>query len=310
MNLVKTNITNIGDPFVLTDNGVYYMYATSSSNGFCVWSGTDLDNLQPQGLCYLAQNSFGINCFWAPEVVRRADGKYVMFFTARDARLDSLRVGVALADSPLGPFVDIADNPLLNDGATIDASCFIDDDGKAYLYYVKDCWENVVDGIHVSQIYVVRLDDTLTKVISHPVLVAQPTEPWENKPYPAPLVCELDDWLQKDERVYFLWNEGPFVCKKDGLYYLTYSANCFDSRYYGVGLATSNSPTGPFVKQSKPLLQVNDGQTCGTGHSMFFDVNGQTMMAFHCHTDYSKPNGNRRFCYCKVQIADGKITIL
>lgn len=310
MNLVKTNITNIGDPFVMIHNGVYYMYATSSANGFCVWSGSSLDNLQPQGLCYLAQNSFGINCFWAPEVVRRADGKFVMFFTARDARLDSLRVGVALADSPLGPFVDIADNPLGNDGATIDASCFIDDDGKAYLYYVKDCWENVVDGTHVSQIYVVRLDDTLTKVISDPVLVAYPTEPWESKPYPAPLVCELDDWLQRDKREYFLWNEGPFVCKKDGLYYLTYSANCFDSRYYGVGVATAKSPLGPFVKQSEPLLQINDGQTGGTGHSMFFDDNGQTMMALHCHTDYSKPNGNRRFCYCKVQIADGKITIL
>lgn len=310
MNLVKTNITNIGDPFVLKVKDVYYMYATSSSDGICVWAGNNLDNLQRQGLCYFAQNSFGINCFWAPEVVQRKDGKFVMFLTARDARSDGLRVAAAVADSPLGPFVDVENTPLFDEGAAIDASCFVDEDGQAYLYYVRDCWDHIVDGNHVSQIFVRRLDETLTKVVSEAVLVATPSQPWENKPYPGALVSELDDWLQREKREYFLWNEGPFVYKKDGLYYLTYSANCFDSRYYGVGLAVANSPLGPFVKQSEPLLQVNDGQTCGTGHSMFFEDDGQVFMAFHCHTDYSRPSGDRCFCYCKVAISDGKIEIL
>lgn len=296
----KTNIVNIGDPFVLLENGTYYLYATSASDGFLVWKGTDLNKLEKVGYCLEAKNSFGDGRFWAPEVVKRKDGKFILHYTANMPNA-GLRCGVAIADSPLGPFADVFPGKPMFDlgGGTIDATCFVDDDGSAYLYYSRDCWDNVVDGVNTSQIFAVRLDETLTRVVSSPVLVATPQKRWETHKIPAPCIRDVDRYVQEEKHVAFLWNEAPYVVKRNGLYCLTYSANCFDSRYYGVGLAVSRSPLGNFVKAEEPLLQINDGQTCGVGHSAFFTTQqNKTMMVFHCHTDYNNPSGNRRVCFC------------
>lgn len=310
MNIVKTDITGIGDPFVLYHEGFYYMYATSASEGFNVWYGTDLKNLSLHGLCYYAPDSFGINCFWAPEVIRRYDGKFVMHFSARDKESKGLRIGVAVADSPLGPFIDVYNKPMFDYGySTIDATCFTDDDGNSYLYYSRDCSDNIVGGIHMSRIYGVKLDKSLTRVISDPVLLLEPVKPWETKLYTAPLASLLDEWIHKDLREYYLWNEAPYVVKRDGIYYMTYSANCFDSRYYGIGLALGKSPLGEFVKYDEPICQLIEGDTCGVGHSMFFRDDERDYIAYHCHTDATRPSGDRRFCYSEVEIGDGKIII-
>ena len=54
--------------------------------------------------------------------------------------------------------------------------------------------------------------------------------------------------------------EGPSVLKKEGIYYLIYSANHFESKNYGVGYATSDSPMGPWKKyEENPILQRADG---------------------------------------------------
>ena len=132
MKYTATNITGIGDPFVLYDNGTYYMYATHDNNGISVWKGSCPKALQYAGICYRGEHSFGYECFWAPEVVKRADGRFVMHLTARDRRDGVLRTGVAVSDSPEGGFTDaVAGSAMFDIGtATIDASCFIDDDGK------------------------------------------------------------------------------------------------------------------------------------------------------------------------------------
>ena len=69
--LIVTDVTDIGDPFVLNYKGVYYMYATSSKEGFKVWKSLDLKNWRDCGLCYFKQDSFGYMDFWAPEVTVR-----------------------------------------------------------------------------------------------------------------------------------------------------------------------------------------------------------------------------------------------
>ena len=300
VNLIKTEITNIGDPFLLNDDGTYYMYATSAGDGFLVWKGTELTNLTLVGHCMTKPDTYGENCFWAPEVVKRADGKYVMHYTARlEGR--GQRCGVAVADDPCGPFVDVyPDKPMFDYGyQVIDATVFADDDGQHYIYYVRDCWDNVVDGVHTSQIYGAQLDDTLTKITSEPVLIATPQKPWECHKVPAPCMCDVDRYIMEGMKVEFLWNEAPYVIKRDGKYLLTYSFNCFDSRYYGIGLSKSNKPLGEFVKCDEPLLQINDGDICGVGHSAFFnDKNGKLTLVAHCHADYAHPDGNRRVVFC------------
>lgn len=308
-----TEIIHIGDPFVLLENGVYYMYATHSSDGISVWKGSSLNNLSYAGLCYLKNTSFGYECFWAPEVVKRADGKFVMHFTARDRADGILRTGVAVADSPEGIFCDVVpDKPMFNIGtATIDATCFTDEDGKSYLFFVKDCSTNVINGIHTSRIFAVELTADLTKFAGEPVLVAEPSQEWETHSLPAPCVSLTEEYAKKNEKVAFLWNEGPFVLKHGGKYHLTYSANCYDSKHYSVGVAAADSPLGPYKKYgNNPVMSFIEGELSGPGHNAFFtDKDGSLVCVFHSHTNYNAPSGDRRFCYCPAFFRDGKLII-
>jgi GH43 family beta-xylosidase len=246
-------------------------------------------------------------------VVKRGDGKYVMFLTARDRADGVLRTGVAIADSPVGEFCDVTlHKPMFDCGtATIDATCFVDDDGSAYLYFVKDCSLNVINGVHTSQIFVAKLNKDLTALASEAVLVASPTQKWEAQSLPASCMAELKE-KGATSHTAFVWNEGPAVLKKDGKYYLTYSANCYDSEFYAVGCAVADSPMGEFVKyDDNPVMQWVEGELSGPGHNSFFtDINGVLWCAFHCHTDYNRPSGDRRFCYCPVAWDKGKLKLL
>ena len=292
MHYIRTNVSQIGGPFVLRADGVYYMYATSSPAGFNVYRSEDLVSWENLGLCYDGLKGWGFMDFWAPEVVEY-NGGYAMFFTAKSKALNALRTGVAFAKSPVGPFVDTG-APLFDFGySTIDASPFFDEDGQAYLYYVRDCSDNVIDGVHTSQIYVTRLAPDLRSVEGVGELISTPDCAWECHP----------DWQ---------WNEGPSVIKRGGKYYLTYSVNCFDSREYSVGYAVSDSPTGPFRKATEnPILRWREGEMSGPGHNSFFiDEAGNTRAAFHIHTAYERPSGDRTACICDTSIEGGKLRFL
>ena len=142
--MIRTEITGIGDPFILKDGDTYYMYATSAPDGFKYFTSKNLTDWTKGGYCY-KDSPWGENNFWAPEVYAR-NGKYYMIFTARWKEKHSLRIGVAVADSPEGEFKDLLGAPLFDFGyAVIDATLFQDDDGKEYLYYVRDCSENIIE---------------------------------------------------------------------------------------------------------------------------------------------------------------------
>lgn len=278
------SISQIGDPFVLkAPDGKYYCYPTSADNGFKVWSSKDLVNWTPLGLAYQAlDKSWGYKDFWAPEVVHYK-GKYYMYYTARWSKNDSLRLGVAVSSSPKGPFKDVLNKPLFDLGyAAIDGNVLIDSNGKKYLYFSKDCSENIVKGKHVSQIFGVRLNDNMTGVVGKPVLISTPEQKWETVSGP--------DWL---------WNEGPTVLKHNNIYYLMYSANFYSSENYSIGYATSKSPLGPFKKSpDNPLVsaQMNYDQISGPGHnSITVSPDGkENIIVYHTHTDVFSKGGDRQ----------------
>ena len=102
-----SNITGIGDPFVLTYNGKYYMYCTSETSlrkGFYVWTSKDLVNWEKQELAMSNEipGILGINRFWAPEVVEYK-GMFYMTYNAGDTD-NILKLCLAVSDNPLGPF--------------------------------------------------------------------------------------------------------------------------------------------------------------------------------------------------------------
>lgn len=282
--MIRTEITGIGDPFILREGDTYYMYATSAPDGFKYFTSKNLTTWTKGGYCY-KDSPWGENNFWAPEVYARG-GKYYMIFTARWKEKHSLRIGVAVADSPDGEFKDLLGAPLFDYGyAAIDATLFKDDDGKEYLYYVRDCSENIIDGVHTSEIYCSEIAPDYRSLVGEPKRISSPDVPWETS-------------MSKEWR----WNEGPALLKRNGRYYLNYSVNCFDSREYSVGCAESASPWGRFEKyEDNPILKYEKGNFSGPGHNSFFEgKDGKLYTAFHIHTDYDRPSGDRRACIAEV----------
>lgn len=244
------------DPFILYDHGTYYLYATTHVLwGYSVRTSPDLITWEDRGLCLTCGDAFcqpTLTCgFWAPEVWR-AGGRFVMVYTVNE------HIGIAFADSPLGPFVSEKKEPLV-EHAAIDATLFTDGDGQTYLFYVG--WGQVPYGIYGRRIDL----DTLALGEETPIL------------FP-----EDGSWETREGRV----TEGPFILKHGGTYYLSYSGNGYESRQYAVGYATSPSPLGPYVRYAgNPILhQVPEKGIYGTGHHSFFTAaNGELMIAYHRH---------------------------
>ena len=276
-------IKDIGDPFVLKAlDKKYYYYPTTGGNGFRAWESNDLVKTNEIGTVMQGVGSWAFKDFWAPEVVVYK-GKYYMYYTARWSQNNSLRVGVAVSDSPKGPFKDVLDKPLFDFGyAVIDANVLIDEDNKKYLFFSRDCSENLVGARHESHIYGIELNDDMISVKGEPVLLSKPEQSWE-----------------KNSTNGFYWNEGPTVIKNNGIYYLMYSANYYASKLYSIGYATSKNPLGKYTKyENNPIVsaQPNWNNVSGLGHnSVTTSPDGKEMfMVYHTHTDPKNGGGDRQ----------------
>lgn len=275
-------MTDIGDPYVLKDKDMYYMYATSEPDyGFRVWTSPNLVDWEDAGMAYdhiEQEEDWAFQDFWAPEVIKFKK-EYIMVFSGRTYS-GSLRLSLARSKSPLGPFIDESVDFIHEEGSYIDGHIYIDDDGTPYLYYVKDNSENIVDGKQVSHVYVQQMNPEITDVVGEPVFLFGPDQVWEG--------------LNRDMR----WNEGPNIVKHEGIYYLLYSANLFASSQYGIGYATSDSPLGPFTKnEDNPILSSDlTHGISGPGHnSVTVGLDNETLYAvYHVHTDPNVPSGDRR----------------
>lgn len=293
--LTRTNVTNIGDPFIVNNGEHYYMYATSfDAEGFKVWKSDNMEEWECLGVCLDLSGSWTCQNYWAPEVIYH-NGKYVMHYTARRKSDESLRLGVAVSEKPEGPFIDAHQGPMFDLGyAAIDGHVFIDDDGKAYFYYSKDCSENYVsESIRASEICVCELSDDLLNIVGEPITLFGPSE-------------DYDSNMVGDQ----MWNEGPYILKQDGVYYMTYSANFYASRDYCICLAKATNPFGPFKKIDGPIMTCNDVEKdfSGPGHNAFFrDKEGNLKMTFHIHTYENEPSQNRKACICDADIKEGTI---
>ena len=247
----------LADPFILLHNDTYYAYGTGADDGIEVMTSNDLKVWErpPKGIgSQLALHkyySYGDKWFWAPEVYYVND-KFYMYYSAEE------HMCVAISDSPMGPFKQPELKPMIEGEKTIDNTLFIDDDGKAYMFFNR-----FNDGLNI---WVAELEEdlmTLKKETMHKCIhVSQ-------------------EW----EKVWPRVNEGSFVIKHNGIYYMTYSANSYESPFYGIGCATATDIMGEWTKYpDNPLLQ-KPGTLVGVGHSaMFKDKEGNWRIVFHAHS--------------------------
>gem|GEM_PF-180279 len=279
------------DPHVLkASDGRYYMYNTF---GFAVYSSENLVDWRYEG-SVMPVGSWGVRDFWAPEVVE-FDGRFYLFYSAERPE-GGKRIGVAVGEGPTGPFHDLG-RPLFDPGfPVIDAHVFMDDDGRAYLYFAQDQVPQGA-GRFESRLYGVELAPDLLSVVGEPVELTRPEQPWE---------------LRSGGRA---WNEAPFVIKRHGVYYLMYSANCFCGADYSVGYATSDHPLGPYTKyRANPVLSRGAwlDRLSGPGHhSVVESPDGRELwIIYHVHADPAAGGGDRRIAIDRMGVReDGSLYV-
>lgn len=266
------------DPFILrASDGRYYLYCTSEDgSGFPVRSSADLLNWTEHGLALRAKDGRWANdTFWAPECYELG-GKYVLLYSANwkdnpTQALENYRIGAAVADTPVGPFVEVSDRPIFDPGYPIIDANLYQEGGRYYLYYSRCCYEHNVDGLEESWIYGVELKPDFSGVIGEPVLLLRPEQPWEGRSAAA-----------TGRR----WNEGSFLMKAGDRYLMTYSGNFFGGPDYAVGYAVGETPLGPFVKAEENPILERYGDVTGTGHScMLHSPEGQLLICYHGRTE-------------------------
>lgn len=242
------------DPFILYDHGIYYAYGSCSDDGIAVLVSDDLETwYYPEGRAgYLALNktdSYGDRWFWAPEVYRIGD-TYYMYYSAEE------HICVAESLSPLGPFVQAEKRPMLKERG-IDNTLFIDRDGTPYLFWVRFRGGN--------EVWMAELEEDYKTI----------------KPLTERFCIRMG---QQWEQVWPAVNEGPFVIERKGTYYLTYSANSYESPQYGIGCATASSISGPWCKyDDNPVYQSPNGLVGAGHHAVFRDRKGRLRVVFHAH---------------------------
>ncbi len=249
------------DPMVIHAQGAYYAYATQTAwerpgAVFPILRSTDLRNWSYVSDVFPQPPGWAVRDRWAPSVVER-DGTYYAFYGASDGGDHCL--AVATSASPEGPFQD---RGMLSCGdqsgrGYIDPAVLLAG-GGAYLYLS-------VDEPHHS-ISVQPLSGDLLHLAGPRRELLTVSQPWESGPG-------------------FATNEGPYPVVHGGRYYLFYSGN--DWRHdYAMGVASSSSPTGPFVKSSaNPVLHAGDGLAGPGGGSLFQAGGGRTtMLAYHAWT--------------------------
>ena len=264
--VVQTWFTS--DPAPLADGDRLYMYTGhDEDNADFFWmyewrcySTADMVNWTDHGgLMSLDTFSWADDRAWAAQTIKR-NGKYYWYICAHSKITNGMAIGVAVADSPTGPFKDALGKPLFDNGSwdNIDPTVMIDDDGQAYIY-----WGN-------PQIYFARLNNDMVSIDGE-VKKLEMTE----EGFGAPTMRER----VKGKKYKDCYTEGPWITKRNGKYWLLYAAGGVPEH---IAYSVSDKPEGPW-KYVGPIMPLEDTKSftnhCGVedfkGHSYFFYHTGK-----------------------------------
>jgi hypothetical protein len=268
------------DPTVRKFGDTFYIYATTDGNGgghgpSQVWTSKDFVNWTMHDMNWPTSNYY-----WAPDVINGNDGKYYMYYC------QPVDIYGASSTSPTGPWT-----PLLPNGKsmipnyfipgviTLDGQTFKDDDGKIYMFW--GTWGIYPD--HGCGVGLLNPDmHTFAKT------------------------AKISNTIAKE------FFEAPFMFKRKGIYYFTYSSGlCEDSTYRVQYAISKTGPMGPFeFGKNNPVLSTNsDGTIHGPGHESVVQVGDDFYMVYHRHNNpHSNGGYHRQVCADKMVFdADGNI---
>ena len=273
MKLVKSTDLKLrecqADPYIFSDNGIYYLYCTGAEGVHC-YSSDKLSDFKYIGIVCAEE---GTCQYWAP-CVCKMDGRFYMYYSCMSKNSDDVhtqRLKVAVSDSPIGPFVFQND---LAEPFSIDADIAVTENGR-YLFYSINDYNAARVG---TKIVIDEMTDP-TSLKGTPKTAVSPTLDEE-------IFCR--DRFKKGEHWHTI--EGANFFYEDGWYYLLFSGNCYENNNYYVGYSRARATTDrldtlefskyPSDDTYHPLL-CSDGVEFGTGHNSTIKVDGQWYIVYH-----------------------------
>lgn len=273
----------------------YYIYSTTDGQPgwggwyFTAYSSDDLKHWTYEGVILdlkSEQVPWADGNAWAPcieEKLVKGKYKYYFYYSGNPKNSQGKQIGVAVADSPTGPFVDLG-HPIITEspvggGQQIDVDVFTDPvSGKTYLY-----WGNgYMAGAELNKDMVSIKKKTLTVM--------------------TPEGGTLQDYA---------YREAPYVFYRNGLYYFMWSVDDTGSPNYHVAYGTSKSPLGPIEVAAQPVVlkQNPEQQIYGTAHNSVLQIpdTDEWIIVYHrINKWYLKdaPGVHREVCIDRLQFND------
>jgi len=217
-----------------------------------VFSTVDMVNWTDRGSpISLETFTWAIKDAWAGQCVFR-NKKFYFYVPVNQKNGKGMAIGVAVSDSPTGPFKDALGKPLVHSGnGDIDPTVFIDDDNQAFLY-----WGN-------PYLKYVRLNFDMisfTKDINSVSL--------------SPDGFGIRNGDNKRASQY---EEGPWLYKRNSLYYLLYPAGGVPEH---IAYSTAKSATGPWIYRDTIMPVIKKGGAF-TNHPAIIDYKGKSYFFYH-----------------------------
>jgi len=210
-----------------------------------VFSSSDLVSWTDHGpVLSVNELKWADNYAWAPDAAYK-NGKYYLVFPAGTGHKDRVNpkkstkwmgIGIAESKSPTGPFKDKIGAPLWTKPYANDPSMFVDDDGKAYLYFHGKDFDY----------YVIEMAEDMRSV--------------------------KGDFYKMDMGGYEPKMEGPWIFKRNNLYYFTMPENNRVLSYY-----VSKSPKGPWSYKGVFMDEENKSNN----HHSIVEYEGQWILFYH-----------------------------
>jgi arabinan endo-1,5-alpha-L-arabinosidase len=246
----------LADPHVLFTNGFYYAYGTGmreDGRRFPILKSKDFASWKFIGGALEEPKDLVLKHFWAPEVAEH-NGKYYLYYAG------DLKMRVAVADSPEGPFIDTGKLLFPKLKFSIDGHPFKDPvSGKWYLFFAKDFFDKRPG----TALAVVEFGDDMISVKGDVHTVMRAFADWQ--------IYQRDRQLYDKHWPAWYTIEGASIVYRDGKYCCFYSGGNWQTPGYGVGCGVSDSVTGPYVDQwsktgASVLSSIGD-KLVGPGHN-------------------------------------------
>lgn len=241
------------DPSARVFNDILYIYPSHDRDSAVWWdiedyyaySTTDMCHYKDEELIFspLKQTVWAKKYAWAPDCVEKG-GKYYFYFPT-----DQDYIGVAVGDTPVGPFNDALGKPLISRNSLgvvaprdfIDPNVFMDEDGTAYLL------------VGQNALNIVRLNEDMVSYEGKPVV--------------------LDNKIQLP---YFF--EAVWMHKYKGKYYISYSTGPhIKGKGPQIAYAIAERPLGPY----KYMGVILDEVSSGTNHHSIVEYKGKWYIFYH-----------------------------